>query len=205
VLYYLIEKSDRHDIAESIISMAGMKLNEDSGFVRAFTEAYTRIVIYPSRSIAKISDPEVLAQEQRRSREINMAATRQMIRQKHSGRMILLFPSGTRYRPGVPETKRGVKESTSYIKSFDTMVFVAIAGNVLHVDPDGDMTKDLLAKDVMVYNVSEPVSCDEYHETLRSRVPEGEDTKQFIADQVMLDLDPLHDEAERLRQASGER
>lgn len=202
-LYYMLKKTGRSDIAESIISIAGMKLNEESGFVKAFTEAYTRIVIYPSRSIAKIADPKLLEQEQRRSREINMAATRQMIRQKHRGHLILVFPAGTRYRPGHPETKRGVKEVSSYVRTFDTMVFISIAGNILHIHPSGDMKKDLLARDVIVFNISKPVYCEEFREEARRETPEGTDLKQCVADRVMTELEKLHNEAEQIRLSSA--
>ena len=59
-LHYLMSKAGYPDLAESVIFMAGMKLTEESGFVNAFAEAYTRIVIYPSRSLRKIEDPDVL-------------------------------------------------------------------------------------------------------------------------------------------------
>ena len=39
------------DIGDSIIAIAGMKLNENNPIVAAFTGAYSKIVIYPSRSI----------------------------------------------------------------------------------------------------------------------------------------------------------
>lgn len=199
-LYYLLSHGGYRETADSIVAIAGMKLNEDSGFVRAFTEAYTRVVIYPSRTLESISDPAVLADEMRRSKELNMAATRQMIRFKHHGKMILVFPSGTRYRPGRPDTKRGVKEVDSYIKSFGTMVFVGIAGNVLRIHPTGDMSRDLVARDVMVFDVSEPVSCHDFRRAVRNSAPEQADLKQHVADAVMARLETHHADAQRLRQ-----
>ncbi len=199
-LYYLLARQKQAAVAESIVAMAGMKLNEDSGFVRAFSEAYTRLVIYPSRSLDSITDPELLNKEQKRSKQLNMAATRQMIRLKHTGRMILLFPSGTRYRPGKPDSKRGVKEVDSYLKSFDTTIFVGIAGNLLQIHPTGDMSRDLATKDVMIFQVSEPVPCEEFRTAARDSAPEGTDLKQHVADTVMARLEELHGSAEKLRQ-----
>jgi glycerol-3-phosphate O-acyltransferase len=200
-LYYLISQAGRQEVAESIIFMAGMKLTEESGFVNAFAEAYTRIVIYPSRSLRKISDPKKLKRETRRSREINMAATRTMIRMKHRGRLILVFPSGTRYREGDPETKRGVKEIDSYIKSFDTMVTIGIAGNCLPINPDagGDMSLDLATRDVVVLNVTKPTSCKEFREVARAEAGDSTDQKQHVADLVMRRLDTAHAEADAER------
>ncbi len=199
-LYYLLARQKQAAVAESIVAMAGMKLNEDSGFVRAFSEAYTRLVIYPSRSLDSITDPELLDKEQKRSKQLNMAATRQMIRLKHTGRMILLFPSGTRYRPGKPDSKRGVKEVDSYLKSFDTTIFVGIAGNLLQIHPTGDMSRDLATKDVMILQISEPLSCEEFRTAARDSVPEGTDPKQHVADTVMARLEELHGSAEKIRQ-----
>ena len=187
--------------------MAGMKLTEESGFVNAFAEAYTRIVIYPSRSLRKISDADLLQSETKRSREINMAATRTMIRMKHKGRLILVFPSGTRYREGDPETKRGVKEVDSYIKSFDWMVMVGIAGNNLCINTDagGDMSMDIATRDLVVHSISEPISCRQFRESARSTCSPTTDPKQHVADLVMLELEKAHKEASRERAGRIER
>ena len=45
--------------------MSGMKLNEENPYVSAFAEAYSRIIIYPSRSLAAIKDPEVYQREEK--------------------------------------------------------------------------------------------------------------------------------------------
>jgi glycerol-3-phosphate O-acyltransferase len=198
-LSYLLRKQGEAETAESLVAIAGMKLNMQSEFVRAFTEAYTRVVIYPSRSLDQISDPVQLENERKRSLEINMAATRQMIRLKHKGRIVLVFPSGTRYRPGNPDTKRAVKEIDSYIKSFDTMVFVAVAGNVLRINPSGDMSTDLTARDVMILLPRAPESCADFRERARQECPSDADPKQYVADRVMEELDELHMDAEAIR------
>lgn len=199
-LVYLFARAGHEEAAERIIAIAGMKLNEDSTFVRSFSEAYTRIVIYPSRSLTSVSDAEVLETERKKSQQINMAATRQMIRFKHKGRMVLVFPSGTRYRPGQPDTKRGVKEIDSYMKSFDTVVFLGVAGNVLQIHPTGDMSRDLTTRDVIVLHASKPVSCAEFRDDVRDRTPAGIDPKQHVADAVMRELDKIHSCAEKVRQ-----
>lgn len=198
-LYYLLEHEGRQDIADEVIAIAGMKLNEESEFVNAFAEAYTRIVIYPTRSLLRYEDQEQKAQELIRSRHINMAATRQMIRLKHEGRLVLVFPSGTRYREGQPDTKRGVKEVDSYLKLFDFAVFIGVAGNVLRLHPTGDMSRDLATRDLIMLSVSEPTDCRGFRERARATAPAGVDPKQHAADMVMLELDEIHDRAERER------
>jgi glycerol-3-phosphate O-acyltransferase len=198
-LYYLLEKAGLKHIADEIIAIAGMKLNEESEFVNAFAEAYTRLVIYPSRSLLKYEDSDELEQERARSREINRAATRQMIRLKHEGRIVLLFPSGTRYREGQPDTKRGVKEVDSYLKLFDYTVLVGVAGNVLRINPNGDMSEDLATRDLVLVNVSQPIVCRAFREAVRTGSPSDVDPKQYAADRVMEELEKVHDETERER------
>jgi len=198
-LYYLLEKAGLKHIADEVVAIAGMKLNEESEFVNAFAEAYTRVVIYPSRSLLKYAENEQLVQERSRSSHINMAATRQMIRLKHEGRLVLLFPAGTRYREGQPDTKRGVKEVDSYMKLFDYAVLMGIAGNVLRIDPEGDMSNDLATRDVVLLNPSRAINCREFRETSRANTPKGVDPKQYVADRVMEELEKVHDEAEAER------
>jgi len=43
----------------------------------------------------------------KKARAINIASMRAMDKLRSSGHPILVFPSGTRYRPGKPETKMG--------------------------------------------------------------------------------------------------
>ncbi|HHU37123.1 MAG TPA: 1-acyl-sn-glycerol-3-phosphate acyltransferase, partial [Treponema sp.] len=102
-IMYLLEKSGPigKELSSRIIAIAGMKLNEDNPLVSAFAEAYSRIIIYPSRSLAAISDPEAYKKEQRRSRMINLASIRTLDRIRKEGNAVLVFPAGTRYRPGI--------------------------------------------------------------------------------------------------------
>ncbi len=190
-----------HEVTENVVAMAGMKLNVESKFVLGFAEAYSRIVIYPSRALDAIEDPEVLAHERKKSNLINRAALHEMVRQKHSGRLILVFPAGTRYRPGVASTKRGVREIDSYIKSFHFMVMIGIAGNVLRISASESMAEDLITDDVVVYRVSPIISCHDYRKHALSFAPTDSErnAKQHVADTVMSDLDKLHEEAEALR------
>jgi glycerol-3-phosphate O-acyltransferase len=198
-LFYLAKEHDDGDaVTESIVAMAGTKLNEASKFVLAFTEAYTRIVIYPARMLAALEGSVQYDAERTRSRTINRSALREMIRVKHSGHMILLFPAGTRYRPGKPETKSILKEVDSYIKGFDSMVFIGIAGNTLEVDVSGDMERDIPRTDVVVYSVSEVTDCAAFRNEARGDRT-GEEAKQAVASSVGARLDELHERAAQRR------
>ncbi len=202
VFIYLLSRSgpEGQATADSIVAMAGLKLNVESKAVLAFSEAYSRIVIYPSRYLEKISDPEEQKKARKQSSIINRAALHHMVRCKHSGHIILVFPSGTRYRPGNPDTKRGLKEIDSYLKVFDYMVLIGIAGNILRIHPSGEMEEDQLFKDTVVYKVSPILECEAFRNGARSKAPADADLKQFVADEVMQELEKIHAEVEKIRE-----
>lgn len=202
---YLLEQSGEKGraAAESIIAISGIKLNAENPAVLAFAEAYSRLVIYPSRYFDSITDPEVLKEERKKSNSINRAALHEMIRCKHSGNIILVFPSGTRFRPGVPETKRGLKEIDSYIKAFDYMIFIGSGGNLLRISPDGGMSEDQLFKDKVVFKAGPVITCEEFRSLARREAPPEADTKQFTVDRVMEALERLHEEIEKIRETDA--
>jgi glycerol-3-phosphate O-acyltransferase len=184
-------------ISDAIIAIAGMKLNEDNPIVAAFAGAYTRIVIYPSRSLQDL-DTEKAKEELARSSAINRAAMKALNEQKVKGKLILVFPSGTRYRPWDPQTKKGVREIDSYIRSFDYLCFVALNGEVLHVQKT-DMMNDIVSKDVMLVTAGPVVSCAEFREKAQASAPADEDKKQVVADAIMAELEKMHLAAEEER------
>jgi len=185
-------------IGKSIIALAGMKLNEDNPAVAAFTGAYTKIVIYPSRYLSGLDAKEKKA-EFIRSNCINRAALKVINEQKVKGRIILIFPSGTRYRPWDPGSKRGVREIDSYIRSFDYMCLVAINGEVLHIQKT-DMINDEVSKDLVTVTVSPVIPCAEFREKARASISDSVDKKQVVCDAVMAELEKMHIAAEEKRQ-----
>ncbi len=191
---------DGQKIVESLVAIAGFKLNEESPVVLAFTESFSRIVIYPSRSIEALPDSPEKDEELKLARRINHASMRALSQAKTSGKIIIVFPAGTRYRPGRPETKRGVREMHTYIKTFDSMVLMSINGNTLHVTSDGDMIDDQAHRDVILYGVGPVINCTEFRRKAEEKCPEGSDPKQFTVDQVMAGPDELHEHNEPLRQ-----
>jgi glycerol-3-phosphate O-acyltransferase len=185
------------EIADSVVAIAGMKLTEDNPIVATFASAYTRLVIYPSRSLQGL-DPEKDKDEIQRSASINRAATRALIRIKEKGGMVLVFPSGTRYRPWEPSTKRGVREIDSYVRLFEYMCPVAINGEVLHVS-QGDMMEDSVSRDLVRLTVGPVRSCSEFRNGIRAK-EDVEDKKQAVVDAVMDMLEKMHIAAEEERQ-----
>ena len=200
-LYLLESKKNISTISEGIIAIAGMKLNTESDFVRAFTEAYTRIMIYPSRSLTPHIGSDNFAREQARSRKINRAALHEMVRQKHSGKIILIFPTGTRYREGLPETRRGLEEVDSYIKGFDYFLPVAIAGNILRININGGMSDDYVHEDCVIFQAGNLIEARKWRNDARSLASEHQNPKQYVADCIMNLLEELHNEAERQRRS----
>ena len=201
-ILYLLEKQGEDwakDLSSRIVAVAGMKLNEADAGVRAFTEGFTRVVIYPTRSLnavegKEISEEEKIAEEQK-ARKINFAAMRAMDGCKKRGQVILVFPSGTRYRPGKPETKRGLREIDSYLRLFDKMILVSINGNCLRINPDNpdDMLADILEPGKCVFTASPVIDCREFRNNILDNLPEGvEDPKQKTVDAVMEYLEKQH-------------
>ena len=205
-IIYLLQKVGEpwaDDFASRIVAVAGMKLNEASAGVRAFTEGFTRVVIYPTRSLnaveAKGISQEELKAEEQKARKINFAAMRAMDACKKRGQMILVFPSGTRYRPEKPETKRGLREIDSYLRLFDYMLLVGINGNCLRINPDNpdDMLEDILEPGKVTLTAHPVLDCKKFREDVLSSLPADEsDPKQKTVDQVMQILDEIHNQVE---------
>ncbi|MHB0854420.1 MAG: 1-acyl-sn-glycerol-3-phosphate acyltransferase [Rectinema subterraneum] len=202
VFHYLLRRSGQkgEEIASDIVAIAGIKLNEENPAVHAFARAYSRIVIYPSRSMQiikeKYKDPKELYQEIKRSISINHAAMKALSAAKESGKLILVFPAGTRYRPWDPSSKRGVREIASYIKSFSKFCLVSVNGNILRINPSGDMEDDILQKDRVIYNVSPVHDSKEFLASVKYDLHFRDDKKQAIVDTIMDLLDAMHKETE---------
>ena len=187
------------DFSKRIVAIAGMKLNEADPLIRALTESFTRVVIYPTRSLNSILEADVSEEEKEaekmRARKINFAAMRAMDGCKKRGQIILVFPSGTRYRPGKPETKRGLREIDSYLRLFDLLLPVSINGNVLRLNPDDpeNMVMDLVTPDVITLTAGEVIECKPFRNKILETVPaDHPDPKQVTVDAVMDILEELH-------------
>ena len=206
-ILYLLEKHGEPwsiDLASRIVAVAGMKLNESNIAVRAFTEGFTRVVIYPTRSLSAVEEKEISEEEKvaeaQRARKINFAAMRAMDSCKKRGQAILVFPSGTRYRPGKPETKRGLREIDSYLRLFDCMILVSVNGNCLRINPENpdDMLADIVEQDIITLTASPVINCKEFRNEVLSALPEDdEDPKQKTVDKVMEILEDIHNQVEK--------
>ena len=186
-------------VAGALVAIAGMKLNEENPIVAALASAYTRIVIYPSRSLVGLNAEKNQA-ELVRSNAINRSAMKKLDEIKTQGRLILLFPAGTRFRPWDPASKKGVREIDSYVRTFDYMCLVAINGEILHVQKT-DMVNDFVSKDIVRITVGPVLSCAEFRNKARDAAEAAgiEDKRQADVDSIMAEFDRMHDAAEEKR------
>ena len=199
ILFRLMEKQIDPETAASLLPIRGMKLSESAPETAVFTRSYDTIVIYPSRSLDTIDDPVELAKVRKISVPINHAAMREMIDRKLNGRIITVFPAGTRYRPWDPTSKKGVREIHSYVKTFDNVLFLAINGNALPPHRSDDMTRDEATKDLIILTCSNIVSGRRFRKEAESAAPDDVDPKQYVVDQVMNVLKNIHHRVEPKR------
>jgi glycerol-3-phosphate O-acyltransferase len=204
-IIYLLEKHGEDwskDFASRIVAVAGMKLNEAHPLVRAWTEGFSRVVIYPTRSLNAVNQKEEITEEEKieeekRARKINFAAMRKVDELKKQGKIILVFPSGTRYRPGCPDTKRGLREIDSYLRLFENVLLVGVNGNSLRIDMENtdDMLADIVVQDTITLTASPIINCKEFRNKVLATLPEDTpDPKQVIVDTIMAELDKVHEE-----------
>ncbi len=201
IFYHLCELDSKlgPEVAKSLLPIRGMKLSEASPITALFTRTYDTIIIYPSRSMDAISDPEELSEIRKISVPVNHAAMREMLEKKRNGRIILVFPTGTRYRHWKPSSRKGVREIHSYVKTFDNVVFLAINGNALPPHESDDMTQDSVVEDLMILTCSDIVNGREFRRTAEKSTPEGQDPKQHVVDRVMAELETMNTRVEPLR------
>lgn len=205
VFHYLLRQEGPRGIeaAQALLAIAGIKLNETNPVVLAFTEAYSRLVIYPSRSIEiikrNLKDPKELVAEVMRSTTVNRASLKALAALKTQGRLVLVFPAGTRFRPWDPSSKRGVREIDSYVKTFGKMCLVSINGNILRLNPDGEMEEDMVCQDRVIYDVSPMMDCQEFRDRMKKEHKHREDKKQATVDGLMEILERMHEEVEKTR------
>jgi len=205
VLHYLLRQQGPvgEAVAKALLAIAGIKLNESNPVVLAFTEAYSRLVIYPSRSLEiiqrNLKDPKELLAEVMRSTTVNRAAMKSLAELKKQGNLVLVFPSGTRYRSWDPATKRGVREIDSYVRSFSKMCLIAINGNMLRLNTEGGMEDDLVCEDRVIFTASPVIDCAEFREHVKRVHHFRDDKKQAVADEIMAELDTIHEATEKDR------
>lgn len=180
------------ELAKKCVAIAGVKLSEENDAISTLTDGYDSVFVYPTRSIETINDEEKRKLEMQKARSINIASMRKMDELRNEGRVIVVFPTGTRYRPGKPETKKGIREMDTYIKTSDYMVLISINGNCLEVNQTSDMTLDTVKQDTIILEASKIIDCKAFRNNILDNLKEDEDKKQKIVDAVMERLEVMH-------------
>ena len=75
------------------------------------------------------------------------------------------------------------------------MLLVSSNGNCLRISDSGDMTEDTVWKDRLIFDASPVINCEEYREKIKAEHGDltGIDKKQAVVDQVMADLEKMHE------------
>ena len=201
MLFRLVERAEELGLecAERLLPMRGMKLSETNLRTANFTRSYDAIIIYPSRALDSITDPQELKEIRKISVPINHAAMREMIHHKNNGRVIVVFPSGTRYRHWKKDTRKGVREIYSYLKAFENVLLMGINGNTLLPNESENMEEDLPISDLMILTCSNIFKGRDFKRREEARTPDGIDSKQYVVDRIMEELFTIHDRVEPLR------
>ena len=185
-------------ILERLIYIAGRKLNEESELVKMYTEIFSRLVIVPRRELPTEHPDEDDQQraariaKEKEAAAINRAAFRKMAELKRRGHIFVLFPLGGRWKEG--QANVPVKETTSYLKTFDFAYPISMQGNTLPATT-GPMESEVPVRARVVFNVGAPITCDDYltaSHLLWEASGSPLDFEQFTVNRVMDLLDELH-------------
>jgi len=183
-------------ILDRLVYVAGRKLNESSEYIKMFTEKYSRLVIVPKRDFPKPKPQETEAERAARDRfekeagRINRAAFRELLRLKKAGRIFVLFPLGGRLKPDADNVP--VRESTAYVRAFDTAFLVSMDGNTLPPLPRMEDERPIQAR--VVFRVGPALDCKSFLAEQKARLDEAvgagtlppeADPGQFAVEQVM--------------------
>ena len=161
VRFYEYPDDKLKEIFEKIIFIAGVKLNENP-IVKIYTEMFTRVVIYPIRGLSEMKDKEEYREEVELAKKINLRSTRKIKELRGRGNIFVMYPAGTRFRPWKPETKKAVKETASYLSSFDYFCCLSINGNNMAPMQHENMIREIYKKDVIVFNFGQVKESRDY-------------------------------------------
>jgi 1-acyl-sn-glycerol-3-phosphate acyltransferase len=191
-LYTLLKHRGETALFEDIIFIAGRKLTEGCKHVKSMAEVFSRVVI--SAKTSKMSEQEVSL-----AMAINKAAQKKIAELQGQGKVFLLYPTGTRSRPGVPRTHHGLREVYNYLRKFEYCVVCGIRGNILPPRDDVDMIDEFPRRDTVVYTFGAVRNIADWLTDLARRQPDAiTDRKQFVVDTIMDEIYSLGDDP-RLR------
>jgi glycerol-3-phosphate O-acyltransferase len=186
------------EIFDRIIFIAGRKLNEESDVVKLFAEMFARIVISPKTFYDSLPDGAEKERLIAEAQVLNMAAYRKICEFRAHGRIFVVFPTGTRFRPWDPSTGRGLREAEGYLRSFQYFLLASCEGNLMPPEPIA-MSQETPRPDRVRMRFSPVRECAAFRRALLAEHSEGiargadlPDEKQFIVDRVMEGINALH-------------
>jgi len=185
------------ELFERIVFLAGRKLNEESGIVKIFAEMFARIVISPKSFHEGLPEGEEKERQLAEAHAINMAAHRKIRELKSAGRIFLVFPTGTRYRPWEPATARGLRETEGYLRTFEYFLLASCEGNLMPPERGVNMEDETPrpARVRMNFGAVEGTSAFRRRALAEHALSLGQDApdeKQYIIDKVMEEIAALH-------------
>lgn len=190
-LYTLLKNRGEAALFEDIIFIAGRKLTEGCKSIKSMAEMFSRVVI--SAKSSRMSEQEVSV-----GMAINKAAQRKIAELQGQGKMFLLYPTGTRSRPGVPRTHRGLREVYNYLRKFEYCVVCGVRGNILPPRDDVDMIDEFPRRDTVVYTFGKVRNIAVWLAELTRLQPDATtDRKQFVVDAIMEEIYSLGDDPRR--------
>ncbi len=196
-LYTLFENKypENKELFESIVFIAGKKLNEETPVVKIFAEMFNRLVLVPKTTVAESEEDmkEIFA--------INRSAQKWLKDNKNNGYIFLIFPTGTRTRDWMPETAKGIRESYNYLKNFDYFCTLAIEGNTMPASPTAtNMLEDPCVEDKIVYKFGKVMPTNDFITNVMKEISKNvseigknvSDVKQLVVDKLMQLIYSLH-------------
>lgn len=187
----LLKRRGDEALFEDIIFIAGRKLTEGCKSIKSMAEMFSRVVISAKSSgVSEVENSVAMA--------INKAAQRKIAELQRQGKVFLLYPTGTRTRPGVPRTHQGLREIYNYLRKFEYFVCCGIRGNILPPRDDVDMIDEFPRRDTVVYSFGKVRNVSEWLSEFTARQPAPDsDRKQFVVDAIMDEIYSLGDDPRR--------
>lgn len=201
VMYTLMRRHslEMEKLFDDIIFIAGRKLTEGSKYVKALAEMFSRLVISAKANYKT-------AEELQLALAINKAGQKKIAELKSSGRIFLIYPTGTRTRIDVPETCNPMREIYNYLKKFDYFLCLGMKGNLLVPCDDRPMINEYPSKDKIKLNFGKVFHTDSFLNDIERGLPLAsiEDRKQAVMNLLMDQIYTLGDNPrEQLRKGNS--
>lgn len=178
------------DVFDQLVFLAGRKLGEESPVTQMLSEVYPRLVVTPP---AWFEQPGLTKEQLARGRRMNLTALRESRRVLRDGRLLFLFPTGTRERPGRPETRVALSQTANYLRMVKNVCLLGFRGNTLPPHESGVMVREEVQQAALQIRISPVTTVDELTRATfgEVRTPRKDEERQQLADEVMRRIEAL--------------